>query len=249
MQVVFIGPAGSGKTTLVNKYGEWLSQNGRKVSFINLDPGVEETPYPPSFDIRGLFTIEEIMRRESLGPNGAMIRAMDILADRSVELASQISALKEDYRLIDTPGQSELFIFRSAGPEIMRRLSTVGRTIAVFLIDGQLVSSPSDLIAVFSLAAACRLRLNIPFVHVVTKADALKRSDLERLMQEPEYLERRIVEEETGVLQEYVMENSKIVHPFLRRQRTVLVSALSGAGIDLLDSLIHDATCECGDLR
>ncbi|MEM3647669.1 MAG: ATP/GTP-binding protein [Thermoproteota archaeon] len=249
IQVVFIGPAGSGKTTLVNKYGEWLFKSGRRVSFINLDPGAEKTPYSSSFDIRGFFTVEEIMRRESLGPNGAMIRAMDILAERSFELASQISTLEEDYRLIDTPGQSELFVFRSAGPEIMRVLSTVGRTIVVFLIDGQLVRSPSDLIAVFSLAAACRLRLNVPFVHVVTKADVLSRSDLEKLMQEPDYLEKRIVEEEAGLLQEYVLEHSKIVQPFLRRQRTILVSALSGAGLDLMDSLIHDATCECGDLR
>ncbi len=249
IQVVFIGPAGSGKTTLVKAYGDWLSKSGRKASFINLDPGVEETLYSPSFDIRVFFTVEEIMRRESLGPNGAMIRAMDILAEKSLELASQISMLEEDYMLIDTPGQSELFVFRSAGPEIMRGLSAVARTIVVFLIDGQLICSPSDLIAVFSLAAACRLRLNVPFVHVVTKADVLSRSDLEKLMQEPEYLEGRIVEEEAGVLQEYVLEHSKIVQPFLRRQRTVLVSALSGAGLDLMDSLIHDATCECGDLR
>ncbi|MEM2930771.1 MAG: ATP/GTP-binding protein [Thermoproteota archaeon] len=249
IQVVFIGPAGSGKTTLVNKFGEWLFQSGHKVSFINLDPGVEETPYSPSFDIRDFFTVEEIMRRESLGPNGAMMRAMDILAERSVEFSCRISALEGDYRLIDTPGQSELFVFRRAGPEIMRGLSAVGRTIAVFLIDGQLVYSPSDLIAVFSHAAACRLRLNVPFVHVVTKADVLSRSDLEKLMQDPEYLERRILEEEAGLLQEYVLEHSKIIHPFLRRQRTVLVSGLSRAGLDLLDSLIHDATCECGDLR
>lgn len=249
MQIVFIGPAGSGKTTLVNKYGEWLSQNGRKVSFINLDPGVEETPYPPSFDIRLLFTIEKIMRRESLGPNGAMMRAMDILAERSVELASRISSLETDYRLIDTPGQSELFVFRSAGPEIMRGLSAVGRTIAVFLIDGQLVIFPSDLIAVFSLAAACRLRLNVPLVHVVTKADVLKRDDLERMMQDSEYLYSRIVEEEEGLLQEYVFEYSKIIHPFLRRQRAVFLSALKNVGLYLLDSLINDAICECGDLH
>jgi GTPase SAR1 family protein len=249
IQVVFIGPAGSGKTTLVKAYGDWLSKNGGKVCFINLDPGVEKTPYSPSFDIRIFFTVEEIMRRESLGPNGAMIRAMDILAERSMEFASLISMMEGDYRLIDTPGQSELFVFRSAGPEIMRGLSTISRTIVVFLIDGQLVYSPSDLIAVFSLAAACRLRLNVPFVHVVTKADVLKRSDIERLMQEPEYLEERILEEEKGLLQEYVLEHSKTVYPFLRRQRTVLVSAISGSGLDLMDSLIHDATCECGDLR
>lgn len=249
MQVVFIGPAGSGKTTLVNKYGEWLSKTGQKVAFINLDPGADEIPYSPSLNVRDFFTIEEIMRNEKLGPNGAMMRAMDILSERSSEFSSRIVALEGDYRLIDTPGQSELFVFRNAGPEIMRSLSKVGRTIVVFLIDGQLVYSPSDLIAVFSLAAACRLRLNVPLVHVVTKSDVLERNDLEFLMQDPEYLEKKIVEEEKGLLQEYMLEYSRIIHPFLRRQRTVFVSALSGTGLNLLDSLIYDATCECGDLR
>jgi GTPase SAR1 family protein len=249
MQIVFIGPAGSGKTTLVGKYGEWLSKIGQKVSFINLDPGADEIPYSPSLNIRDFFTVEGIMRSEKLGPNGAMMRAMDILSERSSEFASKIGKLVGDCRLIDTPGQSELFVFRNTGPEIMRSLSQIGRTIVVFLIDGQLISYPSDLIAVFSLAAACRLRLNVPLVHVVTKSDALVRNDLESLMQDQDYLEKKIVEEEKGLLQEYMLEYSKIVHPFLRRQRTVFISALSGTGLNLLDSLIYDATCECGDLR
>ncbi|MEM3713117.1 MAG: ATP/GTP-binding protein [Thermoproteota archaeon] len=249
MQIVFIGPAGSGKTTLVSKYGEWLSSSGQKVSFVNLDPGAEEVPYSPSFDIREFFTVEEIMRREGLGPNGAMIRAMDLLTERSYELTSKIELFQADYRLVDTPGQSELFVFRNTGPEIVKSLSSIGRTIIVFLIDGQLIRYPSDLIAMFSLAAACRLRLNVPLIHVVTKADALGRIDLELLMQNSDYLEDRIIKEEGGLLQEYMLEYSKIIHPMLRRQRTVFVSAMVGIGFEALESIIHDAICECGDLR
>jgi GTPase SAR1 family protein len=249
MQIVFVGPAGSGKTTLVSKYGEWLNSNGQRVSFINLDPGADEVPYSPSFDIREFFTVEEIMKREGLGPNGAMIRTMDLLAERSIELASRIGGSRADWRLVDTPGQSELFVFRSAGPEIVRSLSETGRTITVFLIDGQSIRSPSDLIAMFSLAAACKLRLNVPLIHVITKADSLGRTDLESLMQSPEYLEDRIVREEGGLLQEYMLEYSKIIYPVLRRQRTVFVSAISRTGFEALESIIHDAICECGDLR
>lgn len=249
MQIVFIGPAGSGKTTLVSKYGEWLNSSGQKVSFINLDPGAEEVPYSSSFDIREFFTVEEIMRREGLGPNGAMIRAMDMLAERSSEFVSKIGASQADWRLVDTPGQSELFVFRSAGPEIVKSLSETGRTITLFLIDGQSIHSPSDLIAMFSLAAACKLRLNVPLLHVITKADALRRTDLEPLMQSPDYLESRIVREEGGLLQEYMLEYSKIIYPMLRRQRTVFVSAVSRTGFEALESIIHDAICECGDLR
>jgi len=249
MQIVFIGPAGSGKTTLVSKYGRWLDSSSQSVSFINLDPGAEEVPYSPSFDIREFFTVDEIMRKEKLGPNGAMIRAMDMLAERSSELAYRIGVSQADWRLVDTPGQSELFVFRNTGPEIVRRLSKLDRTIVVFLIDGQLIRSPSDLIAMFSLAAACRLRLSVPLVHVVTKTDALERTDLELLMQDPQYLEDRIVREEGGLLQEYMLEYSKIIYPMLRRQRAVFVSAMAGTGFEALESIIHDAICECGDLR
>ncbi|MDW8034421.1 MAG: ATP/GTP-binding protein [Nitrososphaerota archaeon] len=249
MQIVFIGPAGSGKTTLVSRYGEWLGSSGRKVSFINLDPGAEEVPYSPSFDIRDFFTVEEIMRKERLGPNGAMIRAMDILAEKSNELTSEIESFQADYRLVDTPGQSELFVFRTTGPEIVRSLSKIGRTLIVFLIDGHLIRYPSDLIAMFSLAAACKLRLNVPLIHVVTKSDKLGRIDLELLMQNSDYLKERIVEEEGGLLQEYMLEYSRIIHPMLRRQRTIFVSALARIGFEELESIVHDAICECGDLR
>jgi len=78
MQVLLLGPAGSGKTSLATTFGKWIrSEMGSNISYINLDPGCTSLPYRPSFDIRDHFTIEEIMRKEELGPNGAMIRGAE----------------------------------------------------------------------------------------------------------------------------------------------------------------------------
>lgn len=77
--IILLGPAGSGKTTLTYALGKWLNENGVNVSFVNLDPGVEVLPYKPNVDIRDYVTIKELMVKEGLGPNGAMIRAMEIL--------------------------------------------------------------------------------------------------------------------------------------------------------------------------
>jgi len=55
LNVIFLGPAGSGKTTLTARFGKWLKDKmGYKVNFVNPDPGCEYLPYEPDFDIKGI---------------------------------------------------------------------------------------------------------------------------------------------------------------------------------------------------
>jgi len=65
LNVVFLGPAGSGKTTLTATFGEWLEKEiDYKISFVNLDPGCEYLLYSHDFDIRSIITTRDIMIRE-----------------------------------------------------------------------------------------------------------------------------------------------------------------------------------------
>jgi len=130
MIVVLMGPAGSGKTTLTAALGKWIEENqGHSVGYINLDPGAETLPYNPDFDVREWFTIEDIMVKEGLGPNGAMIRASELLVEKSRELRKILHSIEKEVLIADTPGQSEIFIFRPAGPAITRLLKWVATTI------------------------------------------------------------------------------------------------------------------------
>ena len=65
-----IGPPGCGKTTYCNGMQHYLQLIGRKVSVINLDPANDQLPYECAVDISDLVSLEEVMSRFGLGPNG-----------------------------------------------------------------------------------------------------------------------------------------------------------------------------------
>ena len=57
--VVFVGPAGSGKSSLVASYTKWLRENLLlRVAPVNLDPGADVLKYKPLFDIRSFLQLE-----------------------------------------------------------------------------------------------------------------------------------------------------------------------------------------------
>jgi GTPase SAR1 family protein len=74
-----IGPPGSGKSTYCDGMHQFLSAIGRKCSVVNLDPANDRTSYPCALDVRDLVTLEEIMRDDELGPNGAVLYALEEL--------------------------------------------------------------------------------------------------------------------------------------------------------------------------
>lgn len=69
---IIIGAPGAGKTTYCNGMSQILSQLGRRVICVNLDPANDYIPYKCDIDIRELVKIEDITSRLNLGPNGAL---------------------------------------------------------------------------------------------------------------------------------------------------------------------------------
>ncbi len=119
MILAFIGTAGSGKTTLTAEFGKYLSENGYRVAYVNLDTGVKRLPYTPNLDVREKVTAWSLMD-EGLGPNGgAIVKSYDILAEYTGgEYAEKIRELEKesDYVLIDTPpARWKLFSSTSSG--------------------------------------------------------------------------------------------------------------------------------------
>jgi hypothetical protein len=49
-----------------------ITQKYNEISVItvNLDPGVQKLPYNPHVDVRDYVTLEEVMEKHKLGPNG-----------------------------------------------------------------------------------------------------------------------------------------------------------------------------------
>ncbi|MEM2275462.1 MAG: ATP/GTP-binding protein, partial [Thermoproteota archaeon] len=116
MKAIFlIGTAGSGKTTFVKNFSEWIESKGVDVARINLDPGVVNLPYTADFDVRTYVSTEKLMRDLGLGPNSALTVASDLIAVKVHEISEEIETMGYEIAIVDTPGQIELFAFRPVG--------------------------------------------------------------------------------------------------------------------------------------
>ncbi|HDJ84104.1 MAG TPA: GTPase [Desulfurococcaceae archaeon] len=249
MIVVLMGPAGSGKTTLTAALGKWIEENqGHSVGYINLDPGAETLPYNPDFDVREWFTIEDIMVKEGLGPNGAMIRASELLVEKSRELRKILHSIEKEVLIVDTPGQSEIFIFRPAGPAITRLLRWVATTIGIYLVDPTITPILSEATTSLLMGLIVQLRLNIPVVPAVTKADLVRLELGETLVIGLEKVRELASKELQGALKEVIPRLIDLMVEYMPSVRLVKVSAKTGEGLEELYQLIYETYCSCGDL-
>jgi hypothetical protein len=190
VKIYFIGTAGSGKSSLVYAFQEWMTLQGLDCITVNLDPGAEYIPYQPDVDIRDWVKVEEVMKDYALGPNGAQIVCADMMALNAKELAETIEKFKTNYVLIDTPGQMELFAFRQSSNVLV---DVLGRqeSFLVFLSDPSLAKTPNGLVATLLLCAITHFRFDIPLLNVLSKADTLTEQELEAILNwsaEPEAL-------------------------------------------------------------
>lgn len=249
MQIIFVGTAGSGKTSLTNRFGNWIAENiGTPISFVNLDPGCINLPYKCDFDIRQYFTIEEIMKQERLGPSGAMVKGAELTEKLMSYIIEKFDLLKSQYVLIDTPGQSEIFVFQSAGPAICDHLKKSSQTICVYIIDGLIAGTGTNLASSISLSLATQMRLDIPTVNVLNKCDLVKNLEIDRMLSDYDYMKKMIKQEESGTMKGLALKFVDAAKMLSSSQRVVKVSSITGEGMSQLFDLVQESLCECGDL-
>ncbi|MFB5611338.1 MAG: ATP/GTP-binding protein [Nitrosopumilaceae archaeon] len=173
MKSIFIaGTAGSGKSLLTSKINEYYTRNGAFTAILNLDPGVETLPYSCDVDVRDHVDIVSIMKQYELGPNGALIMANDLIASKIDTIQDEIDKANPDYLLVDTPGQIELFAYRTSGQFLVQNLN-LDEKMCIFLFDGSLVTTPLNFVSIALLATSIRLRLGLPTINVLTKTDLI----------------------------------------------------------------------------
>ncbi|KFM20952.1 GTPase protein [Marine Group I thaumarchaeote SCGC RSA3] len=133
---------------------------------MNLDPGVENLPYSCDIDVRDFVDIVSIMQQYDLGPNGALVMAADLIASKIDEIQNEVNRVNPDYLIVDTPGQIELFAYRSSGRFLIDNITSEEKT-NIFLFDGALITTPVNFVSIALLATSIRLRLNLPTVNVL----------------------------------------------------------------------------------
>jgi GTPase SAR1 family protein len=247
--VMFLGPAGSGKSTLVYAYSKWLSEEfGLRVYKVNLDTAAEYIPYQPDFDIRMYIDAHRIAKELGLGPNGALVKSMEMLGENVDIVTKAIDNADADFILIDTPGQMEVFIFRDVALKLSQGLGKYGREfVAVFVLDGEVVKRYEDYAFVAIMCVALQARLGVDVVPVINKIDVAENlslvgdvvSDVEEVV---EKLRNK------GTYGEMLANIVNTIWLYAKATRVPRVSAKNMLGLEELHRVIHELTCSCGDL-
>lgn len=176
----FVGTAGSGKSTLTYSFARWLRDAKLSVGTVNLDPGVLQLPYGPDIDVRDFVSLQGIMEKYNLGPNGGLIASIDLISSHLETLQEEIKDLGVDFLLFDTPGQIELFAFRETGPIIVSSLAEESKML-IYLVDAALGKTPAGLISSLLLSASVMVRFNLPQLNILSRSDLLSEHDMEQI--------------------------------------------------------------------
>ncbi len=231
MNLIILGPAGSGKSLFTENFGEYLIKLGYKASRINLDPA-SDPRYKADRDIREFVKTEEIMIKEHLGINGALLRSAEI----SINFLDKL-ILNADFAIYDTPGQLELFIFTEFGEKLVEKLGSF--TIGIFLVDSHRIKNSHHYAAIVSQSAVISLILQIPVLTVFNKSDIFEVKDVEFYKKE---LERE------GVLGEFFEKLLRFIEGTSLIYKPLKISSKTSYGFEELLNSIHEVFCSCGDL-
>ncbi len=229
--IYMVGTAGSGKTYLAKSFSEWLDFKKIDNIIVNVDPGVEDLPYNPDVDIREWFTLDDIMAKYKVGPNGAQIIGADLIGTVVNDIKDEIELYNAHYVIIDTPGQMELFTLRRSGEVLVNSLDRKS-SVMVYLFDPIISKTPSGFLSLLFMSSSAVFRLNIPQIPVLSKSDLLDENELKKIIdwsREPDLLYNDIIRESDKTLSLdlfYMLKDSGLFRPIIP------VSSITGYGMD-----------------
>ena len=247
--VVFVGPAGSGKSSIVAAYAKWLREGEIPVVTVNLDPAAEYIPYEPDIDVRQYVNARDVAIKYGLGPNGALVKSMELIAEKLSDILAPLSTMEADYILVDTPGQMEVFVFRDISTKLVEELKKYSSEIyGIFVVDATVVRDPADYAFTYVMALSIQLRLGIETAPVLNKIDAAPNLDIRGdLVRDLAKLRRGLMKKHS-LYAEMLRDVVRVLFKYAKQVNVPRISAATGEGIEDLHKLIHEMSCNCGDL-
>ncbi|EED93911.1 predicted protein, partial [Thalassiosira pseudonana CCMP1335] len=199
---IVIGAPGSGKTTYCDGMQQYLRLLGRDCWVVNLDPA-NEVPLKPPTQSDDIISLDSVMSELHLGPNGGLLYCMEYIEHHLGEVLKLLrerlgmSNDKNDhssraYLLFDLPGQIELTAHSGVVSRIAQRLvrELDLRLVCVQLVDAAVcLTDVSKFIGASLVCTASMMRLELPFVNVLSKMDLLQSSgmSMSAYLDDPEY--------------------------------------------------------------
>lgn len=233
--VIVLGMAGSGKTTFIRQLNGFLHMRNKFPYLVNLDPAVNEVPYPANIDIRDTVKYKDVMKEYGLGPNGAIMTSLNVFATRFDQVLQILSKRKSeyDYVLIDTPGQIEVFTWSASGTIISESLAAEFPTMIAYVMDIQRSTSPVTFVSNMLYACSILYKTKLPFVVVMNKTDIVQHTFAVDWMRDWTVFQEAL-SQETSYMGNLAQSLSLALDEFYCNLKCVGVSSLMGLGFDEL---------------
>lgn len=186
---VVVGAPGAGKTTYCNGMQQYLRLLGRNAWVLNLDPANEIVPGERSYDAlwdvtEQVIHLKQVMQDLELGPNGGLLYCMEYLHEHADDWIPQImdeitAQATAPYLLIDLPGQSEVYTHGTSVSKLLQKLvkQLSLRLTVVQLVDATQCRDATQFLSATVISLATMVRLELPTICVLSKADLLLASD------------------------------------------------------------------------
>ncbi|CAD8171178.1 unnamed protein product [Paramecium octaurelia] len=239
--ILIIGMAGTGKTTFVQQLSKQLKNE--KHTLINLDPAVYSLPYEPEEDIRKSINYKELMTKNKLGPNGAIMTALNLYSLQLNQLIEKIEKSDSNIQIIDTPGQIEVFTWSASGNLISQTLSMSMPTIIFYVIDIARCQNPNSFMSNLLFSCSIFYKFKLPMVIVFNKCDvADSKQPLEWLRNYDSFTEA--LKNKDTYLSTLSKQMVLTLEEFYNNFTVLEVSSLTGQGFEKINEVIATAKQE-----
>jgi len=181
------------------------------------------------------------MEKYSLGPNGALILAADLIADQVEKITRDIHEINADMVLVDTPGQMELFAFRASGPYIVEELTKEPKAL-IYLFDAVFSINPLNYVSNMFLSAAVYNRFFQPQVHLLSKCDLIPAEQVKRIADwsaDPRALEDAIEQELEGTKRLFGRNMMRAINQLGLKFLLMPISAKTNQGLTNVNSTLE----------
>jgi len=231
--LIMVGMAGTGKTTLTQRITAECMRRKAPPYVINLDPACNDPPYPVNIDIRESINYKEVMKHYELGPNGAIVTALNLYATKFNEVVNLIQEKKKSHRyvIIDTPGQIEVFMWSASGSIITDYLAAHFPTVLIYVTD--LVTNQNPITFISNMTYACSIlyKTKLPLVIALNKRDLADPTYAKNWITDFDVYEEALRERE-DYASNLASSLALGMEEFYNQIDHVVVSAMDGFGMD-----------------
>ncbi|KAJ2777126.1 hypothetical protein GGI15_004612 [Coemansia interrupta] len=250
VNIIMIGMAGSGKTTLMQRINAYLHEQNKAPYVVNLDPAVSKLPFQANIDIRDTVDYKQVMSEYNLGPNGGILTSLNLFTTKLDQVVSLVEkrASTTKYFLYDTPGQIEIFTWSASGAIITNTLAATYPTVVVYVVDTPRTASPATFMSNMMYACSILYKTQLPFLVAFNKTDVVGHEFAVEWMEDFEAFQRALRQQEDESFMNSLMHSmSLVLDEFYSHLRVVGVSAMTGQGMEAFFGKVDEAVKEYHD--